>query len=134
MAAVQRNVLHILIVDDLAHAIRGCIEDHSIGRDLNRYRGLANLELNILCDGCGYRKIEVGDHSFLEARSGDFNTIDANRQRGKKICSGAICLRSRRNTGSLVGYHNLCTWHRCAGSVCDNAVQASCGLRHCRDN
>ena len=50
MAAIQRDFLHGLVVDDLAHTVRCRFDDGRIGDYLHVFRGFADLELNILSD------------------------------------------------------------------------------------
>jgi len=82
MTAVQGYVLHVFVVDDLPHAVRGGVEDHRIGGDLDSHRGFSNSQLDISSHRSGDGKIEVGDQRLLEARSRHFDVVDANRQGG----------------------------------------------------
>ena len=85
--------MHVFVIDHLAHAVRGRVKDYGIGRDLDSYCGFTNFELHISRDRGRNGKIKVGDHGLLEACGRDFDLINADGQRGKKISSSTVGLR-----------------------------------------
>ena len=122
MASVERDVLHVFIVDNLPHTVCSGIEDNGIGRDFDCRRGFSNLELDVLRDRSGHGKIQVGDKCFLEAHGRDFNAILADGQRWEKICAGAVRLSARRDTSSLIDRRDFGIDDRCSCGVGNRAA------------
>lgn len=61
MTTVERNILHGLVVNDLAHAVGRRVDNSGFCRDLNGLHGFANLELDVLRDRGSDGKNEPGD-------------------------------------------------------------------------
>ena len=130
MAAIQRNLLHRLVINDLAHAVRGGVDDSGLSDNLDVFRSLANFQLNVLRDVRGNREFQIRDRRTLKPRSRNFDAIGANGQGGEKISSCAVGLRGGGDSCGRVGYSDFRIGDGRPARVRDGAIQAGGGLSH----
>jgi hypothetical protein len=132
VAAIQRNLLHGLVVDHLADLVTGGVHQRLDGDDFHGLRTLPQGKRHVFRYRAGHIEFQPCQHGFLEPGRGDFQLVGSDREGGKKIRARGVADGFRLHAGGFTGGDDLCVRNRGSRRVGNCTLQCRCGLGVCR--
>jgi hypothetical protein len=117
VAAVEREIRHLLFRDDVTDRRRLSVDGRGVGRHFDSFGDVAGLELDVHTLELVHIELDVREHRELEARLLRCQDVRTNRQQGHDKRAVVACGHLASEPGLLVRDDNFGLRHDGAGCV-----------------